>query len=94
MSVEERLAKIERCQTQNNEMLRNLTEKVEERNERNEEWMKRLSRLIYGSNGAKGVLVHLALLQDSQERTRWLMRTIMAAMIVLVAGGAWSFFTG
>lgn len=80
---EERLARIET-------KVDGLHSLVKSRIQHDDERYGRVARTIYGHNGSAGVLIELDRLKQAQERSQWLMRTVIAAIIVLALGGLWS----
>lgn len=76
-NTDERLAKIET-------MLGHLTEKIEDRMVQSDRWRNRMETTVYGDgNGSPGHHIKLDRLLQSQERQKWLVRTLVAAVIAL-----------
>ena len=91
--MDERLAIIERQQVETITLLHGLAEKVDERIDQDNHWRGRIERTVYGHNGSPGLMVKIALLEDAQSRSRWLLRTALGTLTVLVVGGIWSLVT-
>ncbi len=87
---QERLAKIEATQ----ERILTLLEGMAKRLEDKEEDDKETRRLLQGSNGSPGILVRLDRVEQSQERTRWVTRAILGAVVTLIVGGFYAILTG
>lgn len=85
MTVEERLAQIERKVDRTFLMMEALSEKVQEQTAAQNEWRDRISRTIYGHNGTPGNLVRIDRLEQTQDRQKWLVRSIVGAVIALAA---------
>lgn len=76
-NTDERLARIET-------MLTHLTEKVEQRMAQSDRWRSRIEMTMYGDgNGSIGHNIKLDRLLQAQERQKWLVRTLLAAVIAL-----------
>jgi len=84
---EERLARIET-------KLDAMIDKVNGRIEHDDNRWNRMNRTVYGFNGSPGLLIKLDRLEQAQERSRWLMRTMVGAVAVLFVGGVWSILVG
>lgn len=50
----------------------------------------RIEASLHGSMAQPGLVVRLDRLEQAQERTRWLTRAIIGAVVTLAVGGLWS----
>lgn len=82
-NTQERLARIET-------LIESLTKKVCEFAERSDERHDRIARIVWGSDGAPGVIVRLDRLEQAAERSRWAVRLLIGAVVTLVAGSVWA----
>jgi len=68
-----------------------LAERVGEAAAAHKEWRERTARVIYGDNGSTpGLLVRLDRLEQDHERSRWLTRAVVGAVVTLLVGGLWA----
>ena len=74
--TDERLAKIET-------MLGHLTEKIEHRMAHSDQWRSRMEAMIFGNGSVPGHHIKLDRLLQAQERQKWMVRTLVAAVIAL-----------
>lgn len=81
-NTDERLARIET-------MLLHITDKIDGRIASSDQWRSRIERIVFGDgNGTPGHHVKLDRLVQAQERQKWLVRTLVAAVGALVAQAA------
>lgn len=65
-------------------MLQHLTERVEQRMEHSDRWRARMELTVYGDgNGSPGHHIKLDRLLQAQERQKWLIRSLLIAVIGL-----------
>lgn len=83
---EERLADIENKLTRCVTLLESLEKSQEERHRIDKEWRAKTDRLLYGKNGAPGMTVRIDRLEQSHERTKWLVRVLVAGLVSLGVG--------
>ena len=87
---DERLRTIETQQTRMIVMLEQLTEKVETRIAQSAEWRSRMERTVYGDgNGTKGHSLRVDRLEQTQERQKWLVRTMGSGFLLLALKALW-----
>jgi len=88
--TQERLSKIEVTQERILTLLESLSEELRSRAEEGEA----VERLLYGHNGAPGLVIRLDRLEQAQERGRWVTRAVVGAVVTLLVGGVWSALAG
>lgn len=93
-SVEERLNDIEKLQERTIVLLEGLGERVSSRIATTDERLARYSRTIWGNNGDPGMLTRLDRLERTAERSKWLIRSALGAIITLLVGGIWAILFG
>ena len=82
--TEQRLAHIEAQQERVLTLLEALGEKMEHRIRESDAWRKKIERTVYGDgNGVKGHNIRVDRLEQAGERQKWLVRTVMGAVVVL-----------
>jgi len=89
--TEERLQRIEgelaRCVM----LLEHMTEKMDERTAASDQWRSKVEKTVYGDgNGSPGHHIKLDRLLQAQERQKWVIRTLGAAVIGLALKAAWA----
>lgn len=67
-------------------LLEGLAKKVDERISQTDSRLARHARTLWGENGNPGMLVRLDRLEQSHDRSRWLVRSIVVAVVTLAVG--------
>jgi hypothetical protein len=93
--TEARLARIEalmeRCLTQ----IQGMSDRSEERAEKDDEWRASVDRTLHGVNGhIPGVVTRVDRLEQNTERFRWLLRAVSGALFAAISGGLWAWLRG
>lgn len=84
--IEERLSRIEAQQ----ERLIVVTEGIADRLKRTDDDQAKVENVLHGKDATGGMIVRLDRLEQAQERTRWLTRAIVGAVVSLLVGGIWA----
>lgn len=81
---EQRLRAIEVAQAEVLTLLRALSIKMDERIKEGDDWQDKVERILHGDgNGYKGHNVRLDRLEQSQERSKWFVRSLLVPVILL-----------
>ena len=88
--MEQRLAHLEAQLERVLVMLQSLSEKMADRIDATDSWKEKYDKLLYGDNGTKGLVVRLDRLEQAHERSKWLIRSVSAAVISLLVGAVWA----
>lgn len=82
--IESRLADIERTQERVVVLLEALTKQVGDQAREDGAWRQRVDLLTHGDgNGNRGMLVRIDRLEQSAERARWTIRTLVGSVLAL-----------
>lgn len=95
LEQEERLRKIEVQQAEVLTLLRGLMDKLEQQTENNDAWRAKVDRILVGDgNGTKGHNVRLDRLEQAAERQKWMVRSILVPVALLVVEAIQGLLTG
>ena len=65
-------------------------DRLTEHCERFEDHVEQLGRTLYGKNGSPGMTTRVALLEQSGERSKWLLRVIVTAVVGVIAAAVFA----
>jgi hypothetical protein len=89
------MRKIEVQQAEVLTLLRKLGEKVDARIEADDEWRQKTDRILYGDgNGYRGHNVRLDRLEQAQERSKWIVRSVLVPVVLLALKALQEILTG
>jgi len=93
--VEQRLRSIEVQQAEVLMLLKGLAEKMDERIVQSDAWRQKIERTVMGDgNGNKGHSIRVDRLEQSAERQRFLVRTLIGGIAILIMREAWRMVGG
>lgn len=87
--IEERLSRMEAQQ----ERVIAITEGIAERLKRFDAEHDKVRGMLHGDGSNGGIVVRLDRLEQAQERSRWLTRAILGALVSILVAGSWAFLT-
>lgn len=87
-----RLAQIERKLDRLAVMMNTQQERFEEQAEISLEWRKKMSSLLHGPDGASGLVVRVDRLEQTSERSRWVVRAMGGSALAALVGATFALF--
>lgn len=86
------LAQIERKLDRLAVMMNAHQDRFEEQSEVSREWRQSMTRLLHGEDGASGLMVRVDRLEQTSERSRWVVRAMGGSAIAALGSALFALF--